>query len=310
MRAKFKVITPIHIGSGNQINRYDYVLFENVIGLIEKTKFNERIRKDKKLFNEFLKVSENLNDLVEFLEEEVLDDEINEIIEANEGILDKLEKNYSRAIEEFIKDKFLNTPIIPGSSIKGAIRTAILDYIVSKNPELKEIKNPINLEKKVFGDVKEDALKALFISDFKPINYEKRVISPLNRGKKDNPIPVLLEMIVSGEFEGEIRIEENLLKSSYSKYFKLDYEFIKLALEHFYESVLNYENKRFKANQIYYKKFMIKIGKHSGAGSKSISNRNIFIRQLKKNLPYQTSIWVDENNNPIGWGKLEFKEKI
>jgi hypothetical protein len=306
MRAKFKVITPVHIGSGNQINRYDYVLFENGIGLIDKVKFNERVKKDKKLFSEFLKVSENLSNLIEFLEEEVLDEEISEIIEASNGILDKLEKNYSRAIEEFIKDKFLNTPIIPGSTIKGAIRTAILDYVVLKNPELKRIKNPINLEKEVFGDVKEDSLKALFVSDFKPINYEKRIISPLNRGKKDNPIPVLLEMIVSGEFEGEIRIDENLLKSSYTKYFELDYEFIKLALEYFYKNILNYENKRFKANPVYYKKIMIKIGKHAGAGSKSISNRGVFIRQLKKNLSYQTSIWVDENNNPIGWGKLSF----
>jgi len=169
MRVKFKVITPIHIGSGNQINRYDYVLFENGIGLIDKAKFNDRIKKDKKLFNKFLKVSENLNDLVEFLEEEVLDEEISEIIEASNGILDKLEKNYSRALEEFIKDKFLNTPIIPGSTIKGAIRTAILDYVVVKNPELKKIKNSLILEKEVFGDVKEDALKALFVSDFKAI---------------------------------------------------------------------------------------------------------------------------------------------
>ena len=59
------------------------------------------------------------------------------------------------------------------------------------------------------------------MDDFKPINYKLKIISPLNRGRKDNPIPVLLEMVENGEFEGEIRIDENLLKSVKNKYFNL-----------------------------------------------------------------------------------------
>jgi len=303
MKVKFKILTPIHIGSGDVINRFDYVLFDNGIGIIDKAKFNERVKKDKKLFNEFLRSSENINDLVDFLEEEVLDEEVKEIIEADEEILNKLEKNFSRGIESFIKDTFLEKPIIPGSTIKGAIRTAILNYVVFYNNNLKKINNSFLLEKEVFGDVKEDVLKALFVEDFKPINYKLKIINPLNRGKKDNHIPVLCEMVVSGEFEGEIRIEENLLKNN--KYFNLDIEFIKNALEFHYEKILNYENKRFKANRLNYEKILIKIGKHSGAGSKSIDNRQIFIRQIKKKLSYQTSIWVDEENYPIGWGEIE-----
>jgi CRISPR/Cas system CSM-associated protein Csm5 (group 7 of RAMP superfamily) len=306
MKAKFKVITPIHIGNGEILNRFDYVLYEDGIGLIDKEKFNKRISRDKKLFDEFLKVSENVKNLVDFLDENILDEEVSEIIETNDEILDTLEKNYSRGIDLFIKDKFLTIPIISGSSIKGAIRTAILNYVVNYHPELKKINNPNKLEKEVFGDIKEDILKALFVDDFKPLNYKKRIISPLNRGKKDNPIPVLLEVITDGEFEGEIRIDEYLLKNVNNKYFNLDYEFIKIALEFHYENILNYENKKFKANKLPYQKFMIKIGKHAGAGSKSIENRKVFIKQLEKKLPYQTSIWVDEENYPLGWGKLGF----
>ena len=306
MRVKFKVVTPIHIGNGEVLNRFDYVLYENGIGIIDKSKFNERIKKDKELFEEFLKVSENINELVDFLEEVILDEEVSEIIEADEGILDKLEKNYSRGIEAFIKTKYLNKPIIPGSSIKGAIRTAILSYVVSYNEDLKKIKNVLELEKEVFGDIKEDTLKALFVSDFDAISYELKILSPLNRGKKDNPIPVLLEVLNSGEFEGEIKIGEHLLESVKQKYFKLDYEFIKTALEFHYEKILNYENKRFKANKLNYEKFLIKIGKHSGAGSKSIEDRKVYIKPIKKYLNYQTSIWVDDDNNPIGWGKIIF----
>jgi CRISPR-associated protein Csm5 len=307
MRVKFKVITPIHIGSGEELNRFDYVLYEDGIGIIDKVNFNDRVKKDKKVFNDFLKASENLKDLVDFLEDEVLDEEVLTIIETNEKILEILERNYSRAINSFIKDKFLKKPIIPGSSVKGAIRTAILDYVVFYNKNLQRINNTFFLEKEVFGEIKEDILKALFVDDFKPINYKLKIISPLNRGRKDNPIPVLLEMVENGEFEGEIRIDENLLKSVKNKYFNLDFEFIKTALEFHYEKVLNYENKRFKTNKLNYQKFLIKIGQHAGAGSKSISNRQVFIKQLRKNLPYQTSIWVDEENYPIGWAEIEFK---
>jgi CRISPR-associated protein Csm5 len=306
MKVKFKVITPIHIGSGESLNRFDYVLFEDGIGIINKIKFHKRINNNRKLFNKFLKVSENVDKLIDFLEENVLDDEISEIIETNNDILNKLNKNYSRGIDIFIKDNFLSTPIIPGSSIKGAIRTAILNYVMSYHQELSNINDANRLEKEVFGDIKEDILKALFVDDFKPINYQKRIISPLNRGRKDNPIPVLLETIQSGEFGGEIRIDENLLQNVNNRYFNLDFEFIKTALEFHYENILNYENQHFKANKLSYSKFLIKIGKYAGAGSKSIQNRKIYIKQLRRTLPYQTSIWVDEENYPFGWGKLEF----
>jgi len=141
MRVKFKVITPIHIGSGEELNRFDYVLYEDGIGIIDKVNFNDRVKKDKKVFNDFLKASENLKDLVDFLEDEVLDEEVLTIIETNEKILEILERNYSRAINSFIKDKFLKKPIIPGSSVKGAIRTAILDYVVFYNKNLQRINN-------------------------------------------------------------------------------------------------------------------------------------------------------------------------
>jgi hypothetical protein len=86
-------------------------------------------------------------------------------------------------------------------------------------------------------------------------------------------------------------------------------DLIKKALKEFYQKIYNIENKRFRVVLPNYNENLIKLGKHSGAGSKSLNDlRSVYIRPLKKDFNYQLSVWIDEDETPLGWGELRFEE--
>ena len=333
MKVIFSPKTPIFIASGKQYypNEY-YIDDENYICFIDKEKFDKKIKKEG-LFEEFIKKSEDIKSLLEFIDEHVDESIYIDKVRTSSKIADELFDSYSRPIEAFIKDTFYFKPMIPGSSLKGVIRTALLDYILHRDFEIDELKKykERELQTIVFCnenknrngrlqfDAKKDILKALFVEDLKPKSYKLQIIKPKNRPykkEKDNPIPVILETLIDGEFEGEIRINEFLLKNdtnlSANKYFKkepLSMDLIKKALKEFYQKIYNIENKRFRVALPTYNKNLIKLGKHSGAGSKSLNDlRSVYIRPLKKDFNYQLSVWIDEDETPLGWGELRFEE--
>jgi CRISPR type III-A-associated RAMP protein Csm5 len=318
LKIKLEIITPVFIGDGNEYLPFDYILQNKKIKIIDKQRFNNRIYKDQELFEEFSKVSDNTQSLIDFLNINV--NEYSYEIDVENSAYEDLIRNKGsirRPVSNFIKDKYYNTPFIPGSSLKGAVRTALLDYVFANNSELKSLfqkeKYYKSLEAEVFCndgrfDAKNDCLKALSISDLKPAEYKLKAIKPKNKGlKNENLLPVILECVCSGIFEGEIRIDENLLKRNSSKYFKLNFDEIKNALEFHYKNVIENETKRFNANIPNYCDYMMKLGKHGGAGAKTIEGkRNIWIHTIRKNLDYQLSTWLDSQNNQLGWAKLSF----
>ncbi len=125
MRYKVKVqtLTNVHVGTGNEIEPYNYVVKE-------ENGEKEFVRID---FFKFMKglAEEELNDLLKLL------DGNNNIFLAAflEKHLDEKAILYSSKIEgkfdknarflEMPRDSFSQKPYIPGSSIKGAIRTAV-----------------------------------------------------------------------------------------------------------------------------------------------------------------------------------------
>ncbi|EDM23130.1 type III-A CRISPR-associated RAMP protein Csm5 [Caminibacter mediatlanticus] len=336
MKVKFEVITPIFSGSGEDYYPNEFFIMNDEIYFLDKNKFLDKIVKEDKL-DEFIKVSSNIDDLLDFIDENADESVASDKLYADSEVIDDLLETTSRPISAFIKEKFEFKPIIPGSTLKGVIRTALLDYAVSKQKkEIEEIANKdiSNLDAKtleaivfcngsrnkrgqLFLDPTKDILKALFVSDLKPINYTLKAIKPKNKPYKKNKlnsIPVIIESLVNGEFEGDIRIDkslinrdENLRENRFLR--NLSVDLIKEALRGFFKKVVEIENKRFKVMPIEYRDFNIKLGKFAGGGSKSINQyRKIFIRQIKKTFDYQLSVWIYEDM-PLGWGRLEFKEE-
>jgi len=340
MKVVFSPITPIFIGSGEVYYPQDFFIDEDDnFYFIDREKFLDVVTQEGKL-DEFIQKSEDIKKLLGFIDDNFKPNMALDKIEVDSEVADDLFDTISRPVDAFIKDKYYFKPIIPGSSLKGAIKTAVLDYKISKfksqieecaNKELKNITEKEleaiifcnenrNRQDKLQSEPKKDMFKALFVDDFKAKNYKLRVLKPKNRpykNKKDNTIPVVLECLVDGEFEGDIRIDNNLIRQDsslkYNRYFQgdeyLSYELIQKALKHFFKKIIDKENSRFKVNKIDYEEYLIKLGKHAGAGSKSLNDlRKIYIRQLKKEFEYQLSVWIDKNENPLGWAKLEFKD--
>ena len=121
-------------------------------------------------------------------------------------------------------------PYIPGSSIKGAIRTAIACQIVRDNAI--DLKREISMDKrpkyaddefskKLFGqDPNHDLLKALQVSDaFLPPEQRKPGAGlflantvPLTKKGPDNAVPVEMECLKKKlNFQGSLKIDETLL---------------------------------------------------------------------------------------------------
>lgn len=327
-----EVLNPIFIGNEENYYPQEFFIEDDKLFFIDKDKFHKKIMQEN-LYDEFLEKSSNINKLLGFIDDYADKSVALQEVDIDSKVADELLDSISRPVEAFIKDKFYFTPYIPGSTLKGLIRTAILDYKIDKfkksinNIERlreKEIETVIfcnenrnNRTNRLQFDAKKDILKALFVEDLKPKDYKLRVLKPLNRPykkDKDNTIPVILECLTEGTFSGEIRIDEHLLNNDSSlinnKYFKdepLSLELIQKALKHFFVKIQAIEHKRFRVAVPEYEEYLIKIGKHSGAGSKSLNGlREVYIKQLKKKFDYQLSVWIDENDDPLGWAVLKF----
>ncbi|MBA7525405.1 hypothetical protein ES705_17556 [subsurface metagenome] len=138
----YDVITPIHIGNGQSIPKTELGFFPNekLIRKIDFDKFFEPQPQYKiKEISQKLRYARN--------------DFFNEILKSENLSVDNLNSEYDlyflydyrlddlyklREISAFIKTPFFK-PYIPGSSIKGWLRTAILYYYIKKIKEVKSL---------------------------------------------------------------------------------------------------------------------------------------------------------------------------
>ncbi|MEO1941765.1 MAG: type III-A CRISPR-associated RAMP protein Csm5 [Campylobacterales bacterium] len=333
-KIRFQVVTPIFIGNGEDYTQEEYWITGGTLHLLRQDQVVEMAEKVG-LYRELLTSAEDFHQLQNFYRRLFQRVPVEKVswrkIGGDPRILEELQRNSTRGVQQFIKDSFWGTPIIPGSSLKGAIRTALLSYLVQKFGLPSLVVQEENFKKRArklegfyfCGSNKgrfipqQDILKALSISDLKPLSFETRVINPTNRPyrkPKDNKIPVVIEGLIRGEFEGEIGIDRGLIErdrnlagNPYFQETPLSLQLIKDTLNQFYSTILERENNRFRVTPLQYSQFLVKIGRFGGAGSKSVEEyRQVFIRQLKKNLPYQLSIWIDTQGRPFGWGRLQF----
>lgn len=182
---EIETLSPLHIGTGKELTPLDYIITNKVVIY----DFQKLIREDVSFANRFLTqtASESIRRL--FLDNILNDNQKNNTdyhlytAEIDENTKQNLKKDLGRNkanIYEFIKTTDYK-PYIPGSSIKGAIRTAIAYSIFKNNNNLKQEltkrlwkETSTIVNKLIFQgeklDAKEDILKALYISDTEPLN--------------------------------------------------------------------------------------------------------------------------------------------
>jgi CRISPR-associated RAMP protein, csm5 family len=154
-RIKLTTLTPVCIGDGNKINSItDYICDRNRIYYLNKEKIAERLAGDDEMMDRYMNgIISNMNnnrtefDLKDFLEKVLKLSLYDYALYSIEG---KSQTNISRSpyisggksqkqtkneINTIIKNPDRN-PYIPGSTLKGAIKTAFLyDWLLDKNNE-------------------------------------------------------------------------------------------------------------------------------------------------------------------------------
>lgn len=224
-------------------------------------------------------------------------------------------------------------PYIPGSAIKGALRTAYLNAMAKK----KNVPTPRgryaakDLEKTLLdgGAFDTDPFRLVKISDFRPVGQIKtRVVYAVNEKKMPSKFEArgpyqILEVIQPGAlFEGEIAVEIPQTKGCITS---------PIDIQSLLESAAQFFGKEKKREDDYLKginiprvqisdnegMFVIRLGRHSGAESMTIEgHRNIKIMLGKGEKTFKanaTTLWlasesqkpkIKENLCPFGWAEL------
>ncbi|MDR1776166.1 MAG: type III-A CRISPR-associated RAMP protein Csm5 [Actinomycetes bacterium] len=133
--ATLTTIGPVHIGTGSQYEKKDYFQKDDMIHILDPAQFFAGLSKEQSLgYIQFLE-RPSRDGLQGFLSENSLYDlalkctayRIASPLTRNRGGKERFD-----AVFEFVKDAY-GKPYVPGSSIKGMLRTAILSAVVSGN---------------------------------------------------------------------------------------------------------------------------------------------------------------------------------
>ena len=187
----------------------------------------------------------------------------------NTYYIDKLDNNVD--IEKHIKSA--NRVYIPGSSIKGAIRTAL----VYKENDLGDIKNK-NVNISPFGNYEKDLFKNLLVGDTEFVPKENLGIKHIRvelLNSEKNRLSVFCETIDSGSYEFRIKTKGTNLNFSYlnegneTELLKYVDNFYKIRLKK--EMDIFSENKNYETIRIQYQEllesikdgeYLIRLGKN------------------------------------------------
>lgn len=348
IKLKLHVISPTHIGCDEIYEPSGFKIDEKRHKLIEfdKIKFYESLSEiDKRtLLNICLKSDiSSFIQLINFIQNKNVSgkevDIAHSVLENFNRVTNPLNlppQQFKQELNKLEIKKTASNPYnhqayIPGSSIKGALRTGYLNFLSEEKNIPIDHKDAKQLEKELlnFTSFDSDPFGLIKISDFIPEGkINTKIIYALNK-KKDNTtrargIPVLLEIIQEGSsFNGtidfhDIKLKKNseitnindLLKESHNFYFSLLQEENSILAKIKASTRISTSIKKDYADKLGTSAFCIRLGRHSGAEAVTIKK----YRKINRTSPCSTTIWLasDERNPnlnysliPFGWCILE-----
>ncbi|TLD41752.1 MAG: CRISPR-associated protein, Csm5 family [Candidatus Jettenia ecosi] len=358
LKVKLHILSPVHIGCDDVYEPTSFVIDERTNTLIEfePMDFVKTLNYEQK--NELIKVysDDNLLSIFKFIKRAYKSAIGGRKVSISSGLSAHYKKvlaiaSYDKktVIQQFTINKTTynpqnNIPYIPGSSIKGSMRTAYLSKlakdrnITGRTDKAKDLEHDL-----LYGSFDKDPFRMVKVSDFMPAGDVKvKIIYAVNRKKRngvvstmaDNGPPQILEIIQSDSiFEGIINIQQPEKIAGIARTIRKE-EFLK-SMNAFYMPLFEGENKVTKeinagsivGNRINEKfkhklgltAFILRIGRHSGAESVTVEgNRYIKIiqknRQPPKFLNHATTFWLASESSkpntnsglvPFGWVVME-----
>ncbi|GBD39333.1 hypothetical protein HRbin37_01608 [bacterium HR37] len=246
-KVRYRTLSPIHIGDGNTLSNLEYFYYNRKIHLFNSEQLKRFLTKDQlEDFIQYVTNSESPSLLGFF-----------ETYSNTEKILKFASKRASSSLPLWGSEtpqkiwtliKSRNQPYIPGTEIKGALRTAILRKLILDSSLTSFLSNEINkikrkslgnrkevreelkkLEEKISqkvlrlrNDAKFDFLKFILVSDAYSKNAE-RIIAKIQIKNSSRITGEFHEIISSNtEFQGEIGIIQGKQFEDFANHFGTD----------------------------------------------------------------------------------------
>lgn len=236
---KITALSPIHVGSGQKIGKklYIYTPWNHKVIVPDGQRMYQDMQKRglEKKFTEYMMDSRNrLPSLGEWLKENRFTKEDyarwkQYEMDAGEAfVMDG--RNRPKEIDTFMKDAY-GMPYVPGSSIKGMIRTALIAWELERKPEKylqiresirrrsgerenrkyclsretdqleQQVLHTLQRDEKKRGNAVNDNLSGLHVGDSRPIEIERLTLSQkidYTLQNQEKPLPLLRETVQPG----------------------------------------------------------------------------------------------------------------
>lgn len=255
-KLKFHTLGPVFIGSGGKIGKKDYILDRgeaHVPNLMKMYSGIKQMKLEKSFEAFYFDGSKYKNNLAEWMHSNnIQKKDYMPWVSYSLSFADVKREEKQRPPQEimtFIKDAY-GLPYVPGSSIKGAIRTAVLTGLILQNGkimkdyaskvqeeidkpksgsranknflnrEIKDIEtvffNRLGRDKERKSNAVNDMLAGVIVSDSKPLSVDDLVLCQkvdLDTDKDVNNLPILRECIRPGvDIECTMTIDTSLKK--------------------------------------------------------------------------------------------------
>ncbi len=344
-RVNLHILSPIHIGTGQEFDPFSYIIRGNTLFLIDLIQWMENYSDPEALHK--MTDSDNFANIRSFIASRFdMESAIRCAIPIDNP---KLIRTYHRVIQEknprnqvlispMMRNEISMEAYIPGSSVKGAMRTAITNHFVAKARVTKnDARGRMDYNQKIFGRIQDDPMRYLKLADV-PLGKSGTVIVeaaeyPLRSGKPLTPknhMETSFSLCHARKpFVYPFRLSLAPFKIHGTK---IDLKFVIDALYRFYVSKYRDEYVKFfqsgdaertrKVRQeiipmnkaiagLRSNETLIRIGHFSHVECitlDKVRNPRTRLGRDRKPLPWGTTRTLANGTYPYGWAKLEFPD--
>jgi len=329
---KLHVLSPIHIGTEQELDPFSYVIRDNNLLLIDLTRWMEMYPEKEKLHS--MMESDNFAEIRTFIAEKIDPETVTlaSIPVENGGLLSTYERviktkdqRNQLLVHGMTRNEISQVAYIPGSSIKGAIRTAIGNRFVEAARVTS--RNSHNYDENIFGKINKDPMRNLKLADVSLESFGSMIVEAeeysLNEDKSQTPKgykEVSANLCQSGE---PVVYPLRLSMKPFSLHGQnVDVPFLIDALYRFYVSKYKEEYNKFysltHAKQVRQEiapmsleianlrtnETLVRVGHFSHV--ECITFDHVRNPRTPKGKPYGTTRTLANGLYPFGWAKLEF----
>lgn len=340
-KVNLHILSPIHVGTGQELDPFSFVIRDKQLCLIDLVKWMQEYPEKEELYS--IMGSDDFVYVRTFIAEKL---DISRAMLCSIPVdSQELLKTYQRAIQEkdprnqvlinpMMRNEVTMEAFIPGSSIKGAIRTAIANQFVQTAGVTSgdSGRGPSDYNQKIFGSINKDPMRWLKLSDVSL--KESGTVIVEAKEYSMNPMKALTP---KGHVEAAFNLCHMMKSVTYPIRFSMapfrlhgkvvDPEFVVNSLYRFYVPKYEEEYTRFfrpqRATEIQKgiipmnkavaglktNESLIRIGHFSHVECVTLDEvRNPKTRRGRdgRSLPWGTTRTLANGIYPFGWAKLEF----